>query len=84
LVQGEEGAEALACKIAAEKHLFEAGHSIIEGIDRMFKMYWCFNIDYQPVTSMFWQFMQAVYGLKYGTLPKGVIELKSILNKYVD
>lgn len=83
LIQGVQGEGILAVKIAAEKKLLEGGTSIIEGLDRLFKVFWCFNIQYDPISSMFWQFMQDVYGLEYGRLAKGVVELRAMLAKYV-
>nr|XP_047141167.1 uncharacterized protein LOC124816159 [Hydra vulgaris] len=83
LIQGIEGEKILSIKIAFEKTLIEAGTSIVEGIDRLFKIFWCFNIEYQPLTIMFWQFLQDIFGLQYGSLPNGVIELRLTLSKYV-
>ncbi len=81
-MQGVEGETVLAVKIAAEKKLLEAGACILEGLDRLFKLYWCFNIEYEAASNTFWQFMQAFYGLEYGPLPKGVVELRATLAKF--
>ena len=54
----------------------------MEGIDRMLKLYWCFNIQYDPTFDYFWQFIQTYYDLDYGKKPKCVIELLGNLMKY--
>ena len=65
-----------------KKKKINAGKSITEGIDRMLKLYWCFNIQYDPTSDYFWQFIQAYYNLDYGKKPKCVIELLANLIKY--
>ncbi|XP_047123581.1 uncharacterized protein LOC124806574 isoform X1 [Hydra vulgaris] len=82
LIQGQEGETILSINIAYEKKIINAGKSITEGIDRMLKLYWCFNIQYDPISDYFWQFIQTHYDLDTGKKPKCVIELLASLLKY--
>jgi len=40
LVQGQVGGEVTSVKVASETKLLEAGSTIVEGLDRLFKTYW--------------------------------------------
>ena len=44
LIQGNINNKVLLVKIAAEKSLITAGSSVEEGIERLFKLFWCFNL----------------------------------------
>ena len=83
LVQGQEGWPIFSVKIAAEQKILEAGSSLLEGIDGLFKIYWTYDLIYEPSCEIFYQFMQFFYGLPQGRIAKGVVELHAVLKKYV-
>jgi len=75
--------DVVSLKISAESHLLEAGSSIMEGLDRLWKLFWIFGIEYTPGCENFFRLLQkAVYKLEYGTVPKSVTELVTILAKH--
>jgi len=39
---------AASVKVAAERKLIEAGTSIVEPLDRVFKLFWIMNMAYPP------------------------------------
>ncbi len=77
LIQAEEGCQMLMIAIAAEKQLFSAGSSLCEALDRLFKLYWIFNVCYEPGSEVVFNFLQSLYGLEYGSLPKSIMEIES-------
>ena len=79
LVQGQEGGPILSVKIAAEQKILEAGSSLLEGIDRLFKIYWTYDLVYEHSCKKFYQFMQYFYGLPKGRIAKDVVELRAVL-----
>lgn len=78
------GGTVASVKIAAEGKLFEAGSSITEGLDRLFKMYWIFNMKYPDQSINIFKFFECcVYKMKSGNkLPASVRELCSYMSKY--
>ena len=83
LVQGQESGSILSVKIAAEQKILEAGSVLLEGIDRLFKIYWTYDLVYEPSCEIFYQFMQIFYGLPQGRIAKNVVELHAVSKKYV-
>ena len=80
VVQGELGGRIIAVKIAAEKKILDAGSSILEGLDRLFKIFWVFNFNYTPECMNFWKFMQTtVYKLQCGNVPSTVEQLQALV-----
>jgi len=68
LIQGEVNKCVLTVKIAAETMLIDAGLSVLEGLDRLFKLFWSFNIKYTPQCAPFFILLQTlVYKLNMVT-----------------
>ena len=58
LIQRNINYKVLLVKIAAEKSLITAGSSVEEGIERLFKLFWCFNLKYTEECATFFKFLQ--------------------------
>ena len=82
LIQGEEKMPMLGIKIAAEKQLLSAGSTLCEASDRLFKMYWVFNLCYEPSCDIFFNFLKSFHGIQYGNLSKSVMEFNATLAQY--
>jgi len=83
LLQTDNTGDIVSFKISAESHFLEAGTTIIEALDRVFKLFWLFGIEYTPGCENFYRLLQTgVYRLKYGSVPKSIIELLAILGKH--
>ena len=80
LIQGEFKKTVATVKVAVDSTVMEAGSSILEGLDRLFKIFWIFNLDYNDKCKSFLFFLQTIFGMKYGSLPATVKQLRSILN----
>lgn len=73
----------ISLKIAAESHVLEAGSSILEACDRLFKLFWIFGIEYTPGAEGFYRILNgSVYKLEDGSVPKSVTELVAVLQKF--
>jgi hypothetical protein len=68
LVQSDEiGGTVASVKVAIEGKLFEAGLSITEGLDRVFKAYWIFNMQYPDKSANVFKFFEYyVYKMQTG------------------
>ena len=77
LVQGEVGGVVASVKVAAETKLIEAGSTIVEGLDRLFKLFWICNMSYPDNCSNLYKFLEFyIYGIKDGKkMPPTVVEL---------
>jgi hypothetical protein len=85
LVHGTFGGKILNLKISSESQTLEAGSSILEGLDRLFKLFWIFGIEYTVGCENFYRFLHtAVYKLSYGKVPKFVTELVCVLRRQVE
>lgn len=71
LVQSDEiGGTVASVKVAIEGKLFEAGLSITEGLDRVFKAYWIFNMEYPDKSANVFKFLECfVYKMQTGKNP---------------
>lgn len=73
----------ISLKIAAESQMLEAGSSILEACDRLFKLFWIFGIEYTPGAEGFYRILNSsVYKLEHGSVPKSVTELCAVLQKF--
>lgn len=67
LIQGEIGGVVASVKVAAENKLIEAGSTIIEGMDRLFKIYWILNMAYAERSANALKFCEYhVYRIRHG------------------
>jgi len=72
LVHGTYSGEVITLKISSESQMLEGESSILEGLDRAFKLFWIFDIEYTiGCENLFRLLHTAVYKqcLKYGTVP---------------
>lgn len=77
------GGDIVTIKISSESGLFEGGSSILEALDRLFKLFWIFEIQYTASCENFFKLLQnAMYRLDDGPVPKSVAELLSIIDRY--
>jgi len=84
LVHGTYGGEIITLKISSESQML-GGSSILEELDRLFKLFRIFDIEYtMGCANPFHLLHTAVYKLKYGTVPKSVSELISVLRSHVN
>ena len=84
VIQGVVGLAVTSVKVATEEKLIEAGATIIEGIDRLFKIYWILNMEYQQNCANVFRFIEHKgYHVTDTKLPPTVDELCSLLKKYV-
>ena len=77
IVQQAVDGSAASCLLACDGKIVEAGGSIVEGIDFLFKFMWIFLLKYKPELTSFFQFLQfAVYKISYGKerVPCTVVE----------
>ena len=82
LVQGEVGGVIATVKVAAEAKLVEAGSSIVEGLDRVFKFFWIMNMAYPADCCNIFQFFEHfVYYIKGQKVSPSVRELCAYLKK---
>lgn len=75
--------DGLACLIACDGKILEAGGSIVEGLDMLFKFLWVFDLKYDKGLLNFYLFLQcAVYkiGQEKIRIPGCISELIKILN----
>lgn len=73
----------ISLKIAAESQMMEAGSSILEAFDRLFKLFWIFGIEYTPGAEGFYRLINsAIYKLEHGSVPKSITELLTVLQKF--
>jgi hypothetical protein len=73
----------ISIKISAESQMLEAGFSLLEALDRLFKLFWIFGIEYTPGTESFYRILNsAIYKLEHGSVPKSVTELIAVLQKH--
>lgn len=72
----------MSLKISTESQTLEAGSNILEGIDRLFKLFWIFGIEYTVGCENFYRLLHtAIYKLDYGNVPKSVTELVFMLRR---
>lgn len=82
LIHGTFGGDILNLKISSESQTLEAGSSILESLDRLFKLFWIFGIEYTVGCDNFFRLLHtAVYKLSYGKVPKSVTELICVLRR---
>jgi len=82
LVQGEIGGVIASVKVLAEQTLIEAGTTIAEGLDRLFKLFWILNMEYPHCSCNVFKFLEKyVYKMKSSKMPPTVQELCGFLNK---
>lgn len=82
LVHGSFGGDIVNFKISSESQTLEAGSTIIEGLDRLMKLFWIFGVEYTVGCENFFRFLHtAVYKLTYGNVPKSVAELVCLVDK---
>ena len=81
LIQGQLGGEVTSVKVASETRLLEAGSTVVEGFDRLFKTYWLCDMAYPEHCSNVFRFFEFyVYKLKDGKkVPPTIVELCSLL-----
>ena len=81
LIQGQLGGAVTSVKVASETKLLEAGSTIVEGLDRLFKTFWLCDMEYPELCSNVFRFLEHyVYKLKDGKkVPPTVVELCSLL-----
>ena len=83
LIQTGDTGGIVSLKISAESHFLEAGSTTVEALDRLFKLFWVFGIEYTPGCENFYRLLQTgVYRLDYGSVPKSIVELLAILGKH--
>jgi len=81
-VQGEVGGVVTSVKVACEAKLVEAGSSIVEGLDRVFKFFWIMNMAYPAECHNIFKFFEYfVYCIKGQKVPPSVRELCVYLKK---
>ena len=84
LVHGTYGGDIIAIKITSESNTLEGGSSLLEGLDRLVKLFWIFNIQYTGGCENFFRLIHtAIYKLNDGPVPNSLLELISILSKYI-
>lgn len=82
LIQGDVGGTVASVKVAVEKKILEAGSTIVEGIDRLYKSFWVFNMQYPDNCGNVFKFLgHSVYNVKGQKLPPTVLELSGLLHK---
>jgi len=81
---GVFGGEIVTIKISTESVMLEGGSSILEALDRLFKLFWIFDIHYMAGCENMFKLLQAAmfYQLNDGPIPKSVTELLSVICKY--
>lgn len=68
--------------MAVDRTVLEAGSSILEALDRFYKLLWVFDLQYNDKVATFMLYMQTIYGMNYGTIPSTVTQLQSIVAKF--
>lgn len=81
IIQGEFGGRVSAVKVSVDHALFECGSSVLEGLDRLFKIIWIINLSYTSKATNFFYFLQTLYEMKYGKVPSTVSQLQNMLSK---
>lgn len=83
LVQGALGGVVASVKVASEGKLIEAGSSIVEGLDRVFKLVWIMNMSYPLRCFNIFKFLEhCVFRINDGQkVPPTVVELTRYLKK---
>ena len=78
------GGEIVTIKISTESVMLEGGSSILEALDRLFKLFWIFDIHYTAGCENMFKLRQAAMfnQLNDGPIPKSVTELLSVIGKY--
>jgi hypothetical protein len=86
VVHGVFGGEIVTIKISTESVMLEGGSSILEALDRLFKLFWIFNIHYTAGCENVLKLLQtAIFNQLNdgdGPIPKSVTELLSVICKY--
>ena len=87
IVQESVDGEGVSCMLACDGKMVEAGGSILEAVDFLFKFIWVYLLKYNPGLSSFFHFLQfSVYKISYGKgkarerITGTVAELKKVLN----
>jgi hypothetical protein len=77
-IQGDFAKFAIIC----ESVVCNAGSSLVESLDLLFKMLWVFKMQYPSGLKMFFTFIQQIFGIKYGSerIPSRVIEVARLVN----
>ena len=83
VIQGVVGQDVESVKIVAENNMIDAGASILEGLDRLFKFFWIFHVKYTPENSNFFKLLQnSFYKLQVTqSVTSTVGQLQEILSK---
>jgi len=68
-------------KIAVDLTVIEVGSSVLEGLDRLYKMLWNFDLAYNDKSATFFMFLQTLYDMKFGSVPPTVKQLISFVCK---
>jgi hypothetical protein len=77
------GGDIITIKISSESGMLVGGSSILEALDRLFKLFWIFVIHYTVACENSFKLLQtAMYKLSDGPVPKSVTELLSIIERY--
>jgi hypothetical protein len=77
------GGAVCSVHVAAERKLLQAGSTIVEGLDRLFKLFWIFNMEYPAECRNVFIFLgHYVYKMKsVKKIPPTIVELCSFLSK---
>lgn len=82
VVQGQVGGVIASVKIVAEQTVIEAGTTIVEGLDRLFKLFWILNMHYPDGSCNVYKFLEShVYKIKINKMPPTVQELCGCLSE---
>ena len=82
IIQGDFIKSIQIVKMAVDRTVLEAESSILEALDRFYKLMWVFDLQYNDKAATFMMYMQTIYGTKYGTIPNTVTMLQSIVAKH--
>lgn len=81
LLQGEFLKTVHTAKVAVDLTVIEAGSSVLEGLDRLYKTLWNFDLEYNDKSACFFMFVQSLYNMKFGSVPPTVKQLRSLVGK---
>jgi hypothetical protein len=84
VVHGVFGGEIVTIKISSESEMLEGGSSIPEALDRLFKLFWIFDVQHTVGCENLFKLLKvAIFSqLNDGPIPKSVTELLSVICKY--
>ena len=76
-----QGGVVTSVKLASEKTIIEAGSTIVEGLDRLFKLFWLCDMSYMDSCSNVYRFLEHyIFQIQDNKkLPATIVELCSYL-----